>query len=69
MAREGGKRRRISERERRLFAPMADVGEMVYDEDAVYINIKDHLVCFSYLRTPEYVIRKVECWVTIRLSM
>ena len=41
---EGQKLRSISEREKRLFAPMADVGDMTYDQDAVYINIKDHQV-------------------------
>eukprot|EP01083_Nonionella_stella_P172121 589709_1 len=46
-AKKGEKRRRISEREKRLFAPMADVGDMMYDQDAVYINIKDHQVNFT----------------------
>ncbi len=36
-----GKRRGLNERERLLYAPMADVGGLLYDKDAVYIDIPD----------------------------
>ncbi len=33
------KKRGLNERERLLYAPMADVGGLLYDKDAVYIDI------------------------------
>lgn len=41
------KKRGLREKEKLLYAPMSDVGEMLYDKDAVYINIHDHQVQFS----------------------
>ena len=35
------KRRGLNERERLLYAPMADVGGLLYDKDAVYVDIPD----------------------------
>ena len=35
------KKRGLNERERVLYAPMADVGGLLYDKDAVYIDIPD----------------------------
>lgn len=35
------KKRGLNEKERMLYAPMADVGGLMYDKDAVYINIPD----------------------------
>ena len=35
------KKRQLNERERLLYAPMADVGGLLYDKDAVYIDIPD----------------------------
>ena len=35
------KKRGLNERERLLYAPMADVGGLLYDNDAVYIDIPD----------------------------
>ena len=32
-------KRGLNERERLLYAPMADVGGLLYDKDAVYIDI------------------------------
>jgi ribosome biogenesis protein BMS1 len=40
-------KRSLSEKDKQLYAPMSDVGEVVYDKDAVYINIKDNRVNFS----------------------
>lgn len=33
------KKRSLNERERLLYAPMSDVGGLLYDKDAVYIDI------------------------------
>lgn len=41
------KRRALNEKERKLYAPMSDVGDVMYDKDAVYINIKDNQVNFT----------------------
>ncbi|XP_024524111.1 ribosome biogenesis protein bms1 [Selaginella moellendorffii] len=41
------KKRGLREKEKLLYAPMADVGDMLYDKDAVYINISDHQLQFS----------------------
>ena len=35
------KKRSLNEKERLLYAPMADVGGLLYDKDAVYIDIPD----------------------------
>ena len=35
------KKRSLNERERLLYAPMADVGGLLYDKDAVYIDVPD----------------------------
>lgn len=37
----GKMKRGLNERERMLYAPMADVGGLLYDKDAVYIDIPD----------------------------
>ena len=36
----GGRRKKLNEKEKRMYAPMADVGEVMYDEDAMYIDMK-----------------------------
>ena len=44
------KKRGLNDKERLLYAPMADVGGLLYDKDAVYIDIPDWKVglhCFS----------------------
>jgi ribosome biogenesis protein BMS1 len=41
------KKRGLNEKEKLLYAPMSDVGEMLYDKDAVYINIPEHQVQYS----------------------
>ncbi len=35
------KRRGLGDKDRLLYAPMADVGGLLYDRDAVYIDIPD----------------------------
>lgn len=40
------KKRSLNERERLLYAPMADVGGLLYDKDAVYIDIPDWKASF-----------------------
>ena len=34
-------KRGLNEKERLLYAPMADVGGLLYDKDAVYIDLPD----------------------------
>ena len=41
------KKKGLREKEKLIYAPMSDVGELLYDKDAVYININDHQVQFS----------------------
>ncbi|CAM6115965.1 unnamed protein product [Calypogeia fissa] len=41
------KKKGLREKEKLLYAPMSDVGDMLYDKDAVYININDHQVTYS----------------------
>eukprot|EP00741_Cyanophora_paradoxa_P001315 tig00000478_g1271.t1 len=41
------KRRSLNEKEKLLYAPMADLGDILYDKDAVYINIPDSAVAFT----------------------
>jgi ribosome biogenesis protein BMS1 len=41
------KRRTLNEKEKKLYAPMSDFGDVVYDEDAIYINIGDKHVNFT----------------------
>lgn len=44
---EAVKRRSLDDRERLIYAPMSDVGRLLYDKDAMYVNIPDHLVNFT----------------------
>lgn len=39
------KKRALNEKERLLYAPMAGVGGVVYDKDAVYIDLPTAHVC------------------------
>ena len=32
-------KKRLNEKDRLIYAPMADLGDIVYDKDAVYINM------------------------------
>lgn len=41
------KNRGLRNKDKRFYAPMSGIGDLVYDKDAVYININDHLVQFS----------------------
>ena len=45
------KKRGLNEKERLLYAPMADVGGLLYDKDAVYIDIPDWKVTPKDCRT------------------
>ena len=43
------KKRGLNEKERLLYAPMSDVGGLLYDKDAVYIDVpawKVFFLCF-----------------------
>eukprot|EP00762_Andalucia_godoyi_P000551 ANDGO_05255.mRNA.1 Ribosome biogenesis protein bms1 len=41
------KRRSLNQKERRIYAPMSDMGELAFDQDAVYIQMDDSKVRFS----------------------
>jgi ribosome biogenesis protein BMS1 len=41
------KQRKLDERSKLLYAPMSDVGGLLYDKDAVYISMDDRAVNFS----------------------
>jgi ribosome biogenesis protein BMS1 len=41
------KKRTLNEQERRIYAPMSDVGGLLYDKDAVYIDIPDWKVQYT----------------------
>ncbi|XP_031404805.1 ribosome biogenesis protein bms1 [Punica granatum] len=41
------KKKGLREKEKLFYAPMSGVGDLLYDKDAVYININDHFVQFS----------------------
>ena len=42
------KKRGLNDKERLLYAPMADVGGLLYDKDAVYIDIPDWKAGLQY---------------------
>ncbi|XP_019098866.1 PREDICTED: ribosome biogenesis protein bms1-like [Camelina sativa] len=42
-----GKRKGLRDRDKLFYAPMSGIGDLVYDKDAVYININDHQVQYS----------------------
>ncbi|XP_042382538.1 ribosome biogenesis protein BMS1 homolog [Zingiber officinale] len=42
-----GKKKGLRDKEKLFYAPMSGLGELLYDKDAVYVNINDHLVQFS----------------------
>jgi ribosome biogenesis protein BMS1 len=54
------KKRGLNERERLLYAPMADVGGLLYDQDAVYIDIPDWKVNSQ----PVFFDLQSQAWVT-----
>jgi hypothetical protein len=33
-----------AQKEKKLYAPMTDIGDVIFDSDGVYIRIKDHQV-------------------------
>lgn len=41
------KKKGLRDRDKLFYAPMSGLGDLLYDKDAVYININDHLVQFS----------------------
>ena len=49
----GGRRAKLNEKEKRMYAPMSDLGEVVYDDDVMYISMKDKHV--HYTREEEIV--------------
>lgn len=49
------KKRGLNDKERLLYAPMADVGGLLYDKDAVYIDIPDWKVGLQCLCLKSHV--------------
>ncbi|KAK9175429.1 hypothetical protein WN944_027436 [Citrus x changshan-huyou] len=41
------KKKGLRDKEKHFYAPMSGLGDLLYDKDAVYININDHFVQFS----------------------
>ncbi|KAL2945287.1 Ribosome biogenesis protein bms1 [Bienertia sinuspersici] len=41
------KKKGLRDKEKLFYAPMSGVGDLLYDKDAVYVNINDHFVQFS----------------------
>ncbi|GMI80529.1 hypothetical protein like AT1G06720 [Hibiscus trionum] len=41
------KKKGLRDKEKLFYAPMSGLGDLLYDKDAVYININDHLVQYS----------------------
>lgn len=41
------KKKGLRDKEKLFYAPMSGIGDLLYDKDAVYININDHFVQFS----------------------
>lgn len=41
------RKKTLNEKERLLYAPMGDIGNILYDKDAVYINIPESKLNFS----------------------
>lgn len=41
------KKKGLRDKEKLFYAPMSGLGDLVYDKDAVYININDHFVQYS----------------------
>lgn len=42
-----GKKKGLRDRDKLFYAPMSGIGDLVYDKDAVYININSHQVQYS----------------------
>jgi len=40
-------KKKLSDKDRMLYAPMSNVGDLFYDKDAVYINLPDDQIVFS----------------------
>ncbi|KAG5536403.1 hypothetical protein RHGRI_023991 [Rhododendron griersonianum] len=52
------KKKGLRDKEKLFYAPMSGLGDLLYDKDAVYININDHFVQFSKADDENVVMRK-----------
>ncbi|KAI8543112.1 hypothetical protein RHMOL_Rhmol08G0193200 [Rhododendron molle] len=52
------KKKGLRDKEKLFYAPMSGLGDLLYDKDAVYININDHFVQFSKADDENVVTRK-----------
>ncbi|XVE90901.1 hypothetical protein DITRI_Ditri20bG0113500 [Diplodiscus trichospermus] len=54
------KKKGLRDKEKLFYAPMSGLGDLLYDKDAVYININDHFVQYSKVDEMEGTARKGE---------
>lgn len=40
-------KKKLNEKERKVFAPMSDIGDVLYDEDSIYITMKEKHIHFT----------------------
>ncbi|OMO75683.1 hypothetical protein CCACVL1_16107 [Corchorus capsularis] len=52
------KKKGLRDKEKLFYAPMSGLGDLLYDKDAVYININDHLVQYSKVDEMDGTTRK-----------
>nr|XP_043620460.1 ribosome biogenesis protein BMS1 homolog [Erigeron canadensis] len=52
------KKKGLRDKEKLFYAPMSGIGDLLYDKDAVYININDHFVQFSKVGNEDDTSRK-----------
>lgn len=57
------KKRSLNERERLLYAPMADVGGLLYDKDAVYIDVPDWKARLGFILRAHFSGPSCSAWV------
>ena len=63
------KKKGLRDKEKLFYAPMSGLGDLLYDKDAVYININDHLVQFSKVDDENSAMTGKGCWIVPPFSM
>ncbi|GMI70086.1 hypothetical protein like AT1G06720 [Hibiscus trionum] len=56
------KKKGLRDKEKLFYAPMSGLGDLLYDKDAVYININDHFVQYSKVDEMEGTTHKGNKW-------
>lgn len=57
------KKKGLRDKEKLFYAPMSGLGDLLYDKDAVYININDHFVQFSKVDDENSAITRKGHWI------